>query len=78
LDERVISLYFVHNVTTLAGKIVPVEVKSITTGGMKSLRTFMQIKNRDFAIKVSGFNFSLFDSVQSVPFYALESLVKGN
>ncbi|MCX6581200.1 MAG: AAA family ATPase [Candidatus Aminicenantes bacterium] len=68
----------VDYITTLAGKIVPVEVKSSTTGGMKSLRTFMQIKNRNFAIKVSGFNFSLFDCVQSVPFYALESLVKGN
>ena len=66
----------VDYVTALAGKIIPVEVKSSNTGSMKSLRTFMEIKNRDFAVKVSGFNFSFFENVQSVPFYALESLVK--
>jgi predicted AAA+ superfamily ATPase len=66
----------VDYVTTAAGKIVPVEVKSSTTGSMKSLKTFMEVKKCDYAVKVSGFNFSFFENVQSIPFYALESLVK--
>lgn len=66
----------VDYVTTTAGKIVPIEVKSSSTGSMKSLKTFMETKKCDLAVKVSGFNFSLFEKVQTVPFYALESFVK--
>ncbi len=66
----------VDYVTTLNGKIVPVEVKSGSTGSMKSLRMFMESKPSLFAVKVSGFNFSYFENVLSVPFYAMESLVK--
>lgn len=66
----------VDYVTAIDGKIVPVEVKSSTTGRMKSLRIFMELKHRDFAVKVSGLNFSLFENVQSIPLYGLESLVK--
>ncbi len=66
----------VDYVTTIGSRIVPVEVKSGSHGGMKSLRAFMDAKGSGLAVKVSGFNFSLFENVRTVPFYAIESLVR--
>ena len=66
----------VDYVTAIGNKVVPVEVKSGSSGTMKSLRLFMESKNSDLAIKISNFNFSLFEKIQTVPFYGIESLVK--
>jgi predicted AAA+ superfamily ATPase len=68
----------VDYVISIGGKILPVEVKSSGSGAMKSLRLFMEAKNSELGVKVSGFNFSLFDKIRTIPFYAIESLVKGN
>jgi predicted AAA+ superfamily ATPase len=66
----------VDYVTAIGSKIVPVEVKSGGGGSIKSLRTFIEAKGSDFAVKISGFNFSLFEKVQTIPFYGIESLIK--
>jgi predicted AAA+ superfamily ATPase len=66
----------VDYVTTIGSKIVPIEVKSGSSGSMKSLRAFMDLKGSELAVKVSGFNFSLFENVRTIPFYGIESLVR--
>jgi hypothetical protein len=38
----------------------------------------METKSSELGIKVSGFNFSLFEKIRTIPFYAIESLVKGD
>lgn len=68
----------VDYVTTLGSDVVPVEVKSGSYGSMKSLRVFLDIKNRDLGIKISEANFSMFEDVRSIPFYGIESLVRGD
>jgi len=45
---------------------------------MKSLRLFLDIKNRDLGINISETYFSMLEEVRSIPFYGIESLVKGN
>ncbi|MCP5102363.1 MAG: DUF4143 domain-containing protein [bacterium] len=66
----------VDYVTTLGSRIVPVEVKSGSRGAMKSLKAFIEAKGCDLAVKISGFNFSLFEKIRTVPFYGIESLLK--
>ena len=66
----------VDYVISIGSKILPVEVKSSSSGAMKSLRLFMETKNSEWGVKVSGFNFSLFEKIRTIPFYAIESLVK--
>lgn len=67
----------VDYVTAIGSKIVPIEVKSgSSSGGMKSLRSFMGLKGSELAVKVSGYNFSLFENVRTIPFYGIESLIR--
>jgi predicted AAA+ superfamily ATPase len=67
----------VDYVTTIGSKIVPIEVKSGSKGSMKSLRAFIETKNSEFAVKISGFNYSEFENVRTTPFYGIESMIKG-
>jgi uncharacterized protein len=64
----------VDYVITVGSRVVPVEVKSGDTGRMRSLTVFLGCKGSEYGIKVSALNFSRSDSVQSIPFYAIESL----
>lgn len=66
----------VDYVTSIGSKIVPIEVKSGSSGSMKSLRAFMDLKASELGVKVSGFNFSLLENVRTVPFYGIEALVR--
>ncbi len=66
----------VDYVTAIGSKIVPVEVKSGSHGAMRSLRAFVEAKGCKPAVKISGFNFSLFEDIRTVPFYGIESLLK--
>jgi hypothetical protein len=66
----------VDYVTAVGSEIVPIEVKSGSNGRMRSLLLFMQRKNSRLGVKVSGFNFSLFENIRTIPFYALESFMK--
>lgn len=64
----------VDYITALGSRIVPVEVKSGLRGAMKSLNYFMDSKNSQFALKVSGAGYSRNGNIENIPFYALESL----
>ena len=56
--------------------IIPVEVKSGTQGGMKSLNIFMKEKNISRGIRTSLENFGLKDNFDVYPLYAVGNLYK--
>ena len=56
--------------------IFPLEVKSGATGHLRSLKIFLTDKGVDKGIKISQDNFSCFDNIQSIPFYAIEKFMK--
>ncbi|MDA3884752.1 MAG: AAA family ATPase [Candidatus Delongbacteria bacterium] len=56
--------------------ITPIEVKSNKKGSMKSLQKFIEVKKSNVGIKISNNPYSLFNKIQTVPFYGIESLVK--
>jgi predicted AAA+ superfamily ATPase len=58
--------------------IIPVEVKSGTQGGMKSLRLFMKEKNIRHGIRTSLENFSKKDGFDVYPLYAISNLYTQN
>ncbi|MCL2065859.1 MAG: AAA family ATPase [Treponema sp.] len=54
--------------------IVPIEVKSGTQGGMKSLRSFMEEKKIDRGVRTSLENFAKKDYFDIYPLYAISNL----
>jgi predicted AAA+ superfamily ATPase len=56
-------------------KIVPIEVKSGTTGKMQSLHLFMKEKNSERGIRCSLENFAHYDKIEVYPLYAISNLV---
>jgi predicted AAA+ superfamily ATPase len=57
-------------------EILPLEVKESTQGGMKSLHLFLKEKNRKRGIKVSKYGFSDDSRLLTIPFYAMEYLLR--
>ena len=57
------------------GKVTPIEVKSSSTGSMKSLKIFMDSKTILHGLKISTYPYSYFDNIYSIPFYGIEHLV---
>ncbi|MDR0763422.1 MAG: AAA family ATPase [Bacteroidales bacterium] len=57
-------------------KIIPVEVKSGTTGKMQSLRLFMKEKKSEYGIRISLENFNEYDKIKVIPLYAIENILK--
>jgi len=55
-------------------EIIPVEVKSGTQGGMKSLKIFMKEKNIKRGVRTSLENFSQKDTFDIYPLYAISNL----
>lgn len=49
--------------------VIPIEVKSGTTGSLKSLRLFMQEKKSKIGVRVSQQSLSFHEGILSVPFY---------
>lgn len=61
------------------GDIIPVEVKSGKKGHLKSLKLFLEThKHSKYGVKISEQPFNYDDEVISIPFYAIEFLVKNN
>ena len=58
--------------------IIPIEVKSGTQGGMKSLRVFMKEKNINRGIRTSLENFSREDDFDIYPLYAVSNIYNHN
>ncbi|MDR2424214.1 MAG: AAA family ATPase [Prevotellaceae bacterium] len=56
-------------------KIIPVEVKSGTTGKMQSLHLFMKEKQSEYGVRTSLENFAEYDKIKVYPLYALGNLV---
>ncbi len=56
------------------GSIYPVEVKSGTTGQLKSLQIFLKEKGREWGIKISSSQFKVEKPVLSIPFYLLSQM----
>ena len=68
----------VDYVILIGNRIVPVEVKSSSYGSMKSIQVFIESKKSGFAVKISGYNYSYYKIVQTVPFYGIAALLKNN
>ncbi|GHT29235.1 ATPase [Bacteroidia bacterium] len=58
--------------------IVPVEVKSGTTGKMQSLHLFMREKESEYGIRTSLENFSQYDKIKVYPLYAVSNFRTDN
>jgi predicted AAA+ superfamily ATPase len=58
------------------GKIVPVEVKSGSSGKMQSMHLFLKEKRSDYGIRISLENFSQYDKIKVYPLYAVGNIVK--
>jgi len=56
--------------------ITPIEVKSSSTGAMKSIKIFMDSKKVSLGFKISSFPYSFTNNIQSIPFYGLKAFVE--
>jgi len=56
------------------GQVVPVEVKSGSTGKMQSLNLFIEEKKSPVGIRISLENFSQFGKITVIPLYAVSNL----
>ena len=61
----------VDYIIQLKGDIVPVEVKSGTTGHLKSLHAFLKNHTVPYALRFSSRNYSQHDPIHSYPLYAI-------
>ena len=57
-------------------KIIPIEVKSGTTGKMQSLHLFMNEKQSEYGVRTSLENFGQYDKIRVYPLYAIRQIVK--
>ena len=59
------------------GKIIPIEVKSGTSGHLKSLHLFLESHpHSEYGIKISQQEQSEYGNIKGVPFYGIESLMR--
>jgi len=56
-------------------KIIPIEVKSGTSGKMQSLHLFLKEKQMEFGIRTSLENFAQYDKIKVYPLYAIGNIV---
>ena len=60
------------------GKIIPIEVKSGSTGKMQSMRIFLDEKKSEFGVRTSLENFSAYKNIKVYPLYAIGNLAGKN
>ena len=70
--EKKGSMAEIDFVTTYNADIIPVEVKSGTTGTLKSLKLFMQEKKPKIALRFWQKELSFYDGILSIPLYMIE------
>jgi hypothetical protein len=58
------------------GQVIPVEIKSGSTGRMKSLHFFIENYQSPKALKISQAPFATDKPIISLPFYAIKSFMK--
>ncbi|MCK4979957.1 MAG: ATP-binding protein [Candidatus Delongbacteria bacterium] len=61
-------------VISVAGKIIPIEVKAGTRGAMQSLHLFLKERNLNTGIRFSGENYGTYDNILSIPAYAVSNI----
>jgi predicted AAA+ superfamily ATPase len=66
----------VDYVIQLDEKIIPIEVKSGTSGKMQSLHLFMHEKQSEYGVRTSLENFAQYDRIKVYPLYAVGNVVK--
>jgi uncharacterized protein len=64
----------VDYVIEMNGEVVPVEVKSGSTGKMQSIYRFLEEKKTPLGIRLSLENFSAYDKIRVIPLYAVSNL----
>lgn len=57
-------------------RIIPVEIKSGSTGSMKSMHIFIEKYHSETALKISQAPFNKGNPIQSIPFYAIASFMQ--
>ena len=57
-------------------KIIPIEVKSGTSGKMQSMHLFLKEKQLEYGIRTSLENFAQYDKIKVYPLYAVEYIEK--
>jgi predicted AAA+ superfamily ATPase len=57
-------------------EIVPIEVKSGTSGAMQSLHLFLKEKNTAYGIRTSLENFAQYPPIRVIPLYAISCILK--
>jgi predicted AAA+ superfamily ATPase len=63
-------------VVQIGDKIVPVEVKSGSSGKMQSIWQFLKEKQSEYGIRTSLENFGQYDKIKVVPLYAAGNILK--
>jgi predicted AAA+ superfamily ATPase len=72
--EKVGNSAEVDYITSIFGKIVPIEVKAGKTGRLGSLHQFMRTKPAPIGVHVSSKPLSFNDNILSVPFYMIKEI----
>jgi predicted AAA+ superfamily ATPase len=57
-------------------KIIPIEVKSGTSGKMQSMHLFLKEKQSEYGVRTSLENFVQYDKIKVYPLYAIGNLIK--
>lgn len=60
--------------TIVDGKIIPIEVKSGSTGRLKSLKLFMEEKKSKVGVRISENSLNIKDNILSIPFYLISEI----
>ena len=64
----------VDYVISVAGKIIPIEVKAGTRGAMQSLHLLLKERNLKTGIRFSGENYGTYDNIRSIPAYSVSNI----
>jgi predicted AAA+ superfamily ATPase len=72
--EKAGSQAEIDYVIQVAGQIFPIEVKSGTSGRLRSLRVFMEEKNLKVGLRISPQPLSFHDGILSIPMYMISEI----
>jgi len=62
-------------ITSIDGRIIPLEIKSGSSGKMQSMHLFLNEKNTEYGIRISMENFSKYDKIKVYPLYAAGCII---
>ncbi len=59
-------------------KVIPIEIKSGSSGHLKSMNMFLKTYNTDYGVKISQAGYKREENIISLPFYGISSFFKDN